>query len=67
MLAIANMASLQPPALFARRYLFTTGIVHGGQSVVAFARDHDAGMRQYAIKCVLVLTLAVQNTVPPGL
>jgi hypothetical protein len=50
--AVANMAHSNPPIPFAKRFLLTTDIVHGGQSVVVFARGNDAGLRQFAIKCV---------------
>jgi hypothetical protein len=50
--AVTNMAMSQPPTVFADRFLFTTDMVEGGQGIVVFARGRDAGMRQFAIKCV---------------
>jgi hypothetical protein len=49
--AVTNMAMSQPPLVFADRFLFTTGIIEGGQGVVVFARNRDAGLRQFAVKC----------------
>jgi hypothetical protein len=49
--AVTNMAMLQPPLVFADRFLFTTDIIEGGQGVVVFARNRDAGLRQFAVKC----------------
>jgi hypothetical protein len=49
--AVTNMAISQPPVSFAARFLLTSAIVRGGQSIVVFARSCDAGMRQFAIKC----------------
>jgi hypothetical protein len=51
--AVTNMALSQPAIEFAHRFLFTTDMMLGGQSVVVFARGRSAGMRQYAIKYVL--------------
>jgi hypothetical protein len=50
--AVTNMALSQPAIEFANRFLFTTDMVVGGQGIVVFARGRDAGMRQFAIKCV---------------
>jgi hypothetical protein len=49
--AVTNMAMSQPPLVFADRFLFTTDIIEGGQGVVVFARNRDAGLRQFAVKC----------------
>jgi hypothetical protein len=49
--AVNNMAMSQPPLVFADRFLFTTDIIEGGQGVVVFARNRDAGLRQFAVKC----------------
>lgn len=57
MAAAHNMALSQPPVEFASRFLFTNDMVVGGQGLVVFARGRDAGMRQFAIKCAIMLTL----------
>jgi hypothetical protein len=54
--AVNNMASMEPPAVFAGRYLFTTEEAkQGGQALVFFAR-RTAGVRSYAIKYALFRT-----------
>ena len=50
--ALSNMATMQPPILFAGRFLLIDEQAHGGQAVVAFARD-NSGVFPYAIKCAL--------------
>lgn len=49
--ALANMAAEEPPAVFAGRYVLLQERVVGGQAVVNFARSHDGGFSQFAIKC----------------
>ena len=49
--AVQNMAYAQPEYVFASNYVLSTEHVHGGQSVVVFARGVGPGMRHYAIKC----------------
>ena len=47
--ALSNMATAQPPVWFAGRYEVQDLLTHGGQAVVAFAKD--ASGWEYAIKC----------------
>jgi hypothetical protein len=50
--ALENMAAVQPPAVFAARYVLLQERVSGGQAVVNFARGASgAGAEQVAIKC----------------
>ena len=48
---LERLALTHPPPLFAGRYILSTEQKHGGQSIVQFARDHQDGMKQYAVKC----------------
>ena len=52
--ALTNMASAEPPQLFADRYRLKAGFVRGGQALVVFALNDGEGFFQYAIKCVFI-------------
>ena len=65
--ALDNMASAEPPQLFAGRYRLKTEWVRGGQALVVFARDDGEGFFQYAIKCAArVLCASVAGYQPPN-
>lgn len=45
-----TMAAARPPAIFAGDYVVLKERVRGGQSLVQFARDADAGLHQFAVR-----------------
>ena len=53
--ALENLASADPPRVFARRYVLLQERSVGGQAVVNYARGRDGGLYQYALKNELLI------------
>jgi hypothetical protein len=56
---LRDIATADPPQLFAGKYVLLNERVAGGQALVNFARDSTGGYYQYAIKCAFFYSSGV--------